>query len=540
MLEPYIAATRLCFVFGFLHFIWLVVRIQRQRRRFLRLTEKIPIVGESHWFWGTSHHFLRNVNRLHDWRMEAHLQQTTDLATIRQIPPLFRGHGVITTRDPKMVQLMLKDDFDLWVKTQAEMKTPGLDLFGDWMGDGIFNVDHGPHSRDKGWAWQTQRKIAANIFTRHNFREHMLGVFQEHGHELCSVLKERVHSGSPVDLQDVFFRFTMDAFATVGFGVEMHTLRDVHDPYAASFDRVHQLALELISKRFVVLFLVRLIPWPLQRLAIALLRCLDPLLREFDRHIAIINRYSYSIIEERQRRLEASTKDSPDGIPEIGQDILSLFIHASHKDGTKLSRRFLRDVVMSFFIAGRDTTAVTLSWTFYVLCQNPGVAQKLVEEIDRELAGAEPTYENLKPLKYLNGVIHEVLRLYPPVPGDFKVAAKDAKLPDGTIIPEGTTGIYLPYVMGRSRELWPEPLEVKPERWFNQQPSQFEFPVFQAGPRICLGMNMALLEAKVVVVMVLQRFKFDLVPNQEIHYARMLTMSIKNGLQVLVQNRSPQ
>merc|ERR1712151_374515 len=112
------------------------------------------------------------------------------------------------------------------------------------------------------------------------------------------------------------------------------------------------------------------------------------------------------------------------------------------------------------------------------------------------------------------------LRLYPPVPADPKVAAVDDTLPDGTFVPKGSEIAYLPYSMGRLEELWgPDAEAFRPERWIPFiQPSPFKFPVFQAGPRICLGMNMAILEVKITTVLILQHFKVELVADQPSSY----------------------
>jgi len=225
--------------------------------------------------------------------------------------------------------------------------------------------------------------------------------------------------------------------------------------------------------------------------------------------------------------------------------LLARFMNASNEDGLSLAdpafQSLMRDIVLSLIIAGRDTTACTLTWVFYLLSQNPEVEEKLLKEIDDTLNGSEPTYENLTSLTYLHGVVYETLRLYPPVPSDFKTAVHDDVLPDGTKIPKYTRVNYVPYACGRNPNRYENPGEMRPERWFKYDaeqkrtkaiiPNQYEFPVFQAGPRICLGMNMALMEAKIVIVMLLQKHTFEL-PAEEVDritYSRMITLSLKNG-----------
>ncbi|RKO88952.1 cytochrome P450 [Blyttiomyces helicus] len=141
---------------------------------------------------------------------------------------------------------------------------------------------------------------------------------------------------------------------------------------------------------------------------------------------------------------------------------------------------------------GRDTTAQALSWTFYMLAKNPAAEGRLVEEIMQTLGDVRaPTYDQVKTMRYSNAVFHETLRLYPSVPKESKQALADDVLPDGTIVDAGTYVLWIPYAMGRSRAIWGEDAkEYRPDRWLEEkdlQPSSWEYPVFNGGPRICLG-----------------------------------------------------
>merc|ERR1712023_248005 len=118
-------------------------------------------------------------------------------------------------------------------------------------------------------------------------------------------------------------------------------------------------------------------------------------------------------------------------------------------------------------------------------------------------------------MPYLNGVLYETLRLYPPVPFDFKECHEDDTMPDGSQIPKGSMVMFLPYAMGRDADMYPEPEKVKPERWIPfVAPAPHEFPVFQAGPRICLGMDMAIFEAKIAAATLLKRYTFEVAPGE--------------------------
>merc|ERR1711972_283159 len=150
------------------------------------------------------------------------------------------------------------------------------------------------------------------------------------------------------------------------------------------------------------------------------------------------------------------------------------------------------------------------------------------------MGGHVPTFKELSAsaMPYLNGVIYETLRLYPPVPIDSKIAQRDDVLPGGIRVPAGAPLFFMPYAMGREAERYPNPLEVRPERWIPfTEPAPYEFPVFQAGPRICLGKDMAIFEAKLVTCLLLQEYTFELAPGEaeKITYNNTLTMSLCNS-----------
>lgn len=186
-------------------------------------------------------------------------------------------------------------------------------------------------------------------------------------------------------------------------------------------------------------------------------------------------------------------------------------------------RKVLRDQLISVLLAGRDTTAATLSWTFYELARHPEVVRKLRREIlDQVGPHRTPTYADLKSMKYLQNVINETLRLYPSVPFNVRAAFKDTTLPrgggpDGTqplsVLKETSVG-YSVMVMQRRADLYPavsekfaDPLVFSPERWFTWQPKPWQYIPFNGGPRICIGQQFALTEISYVLTRLFQRYE---------------------------------
>lgn len=186
-------------------------------------------------------------------------------------------------------------------------------------------------------------------------------------------------------------------------------------------------------------------------------------------------------------------------------------------------RNILRDQIVSVLLAGRDTTACTLAWTIYSLSMDPRVTAKLRQEIvDTVGLDRQPTYEDLKSMRYLQHILNETLRLYPIVPLNLRISLQDTTLPTGggpdgqqpIGILKGTPVVYSTLVMQRRADLYP-PLEsgfpavdqFVPERWDNWIPKSWTYVPFNGGPRICIGQQFALTEMGYTLVRLFQRFK---------------------------------
>jgi cytochrome P450 len=236
-------------------------------------------------------------------------------------------------------------------------------------------------------------------------------------------------------------------------------------------------------------------------------------------------------------------------------DLVSLFMDhvdtltTSERGGIEFNGAFFRDVVMNFFIAGRDTTAQALSWLFVELRSKPEIESKIRDEIKRvtpSLASGQsktPAIDELPQLVYLEAVIRETLRLHPSVPIIPKYVAQDVVLSDGTLLRKGNSVSVSAYVMARMSFVWgDDAAEFKPDRWIDSTTgklitvSQFKFPSFNAGPRLCLGMSLAIMEIKMVLVTLLSKFHLELEPDQNITYVNSVSLPVKGELLVRVRN----
>ncbi len=191
-------------------------------------------------------------------------------------------------------------------------------------------------------------------------------------------------------------------------------------------------------------------------------------------------------------------------------DVLSMLMSTQEGDepDTKLTEKQIHDHILTFLAAGHETTAIALAWTFYLLSQYPHVRSKLQDDIRSVLADRQPTLDDLAKLPYLDWVLSESMRLYPPAWMQMRFAAKDFEL-DGTKIPAGTLLMLSQWVTHRLPEIWQDADTFKPERWDpandQQIPPGAYFP-FGGGPRTCIGMPLAQLEARIILASILQHY----------------------------------
>jgi cytochrome P450 len=219
-----------------------------------------------------------------------------------------------------------------------------------------------------------------------------------------------------------------------------------------------------------------------------------------------------------------------------GADILSMLLEAKDEQGASLSDDELVGHVGVIFAAGYETTSNALSWTLFLLSQHPRVANDLLDELDSVLHGDAPRVEQLAELPLLERVIKESMRLLPPVPLNHRVAPAETEL-GGYTLPAGTEVISSIYHTHRIPELYSEPARFRPERWEKFDPGPYAYNPFSAGPRMCIGAAFAMLELKIVLAVLLQRFRFELVPGIRVDRFFSITMSPKPGLKMRVHTQ---
>lgn len=218
---------------------------------------------------------------------------------------------------------------------------------------------------------------------------------------------------------------------------------------------------------------------------------------------------------------------------EPGDDLLSRLVSAQDDDGSRMTDTQLREEAMTLYLAGHETTALTLTWSWYLLATHPDVEAKLVEEWARVLGGRAPTPDDLPNLPYTDAVLTEAMRVYPPVYLIGREATRDLELGDYRV-PRGTTIFMSQWVSHRDpRYFGPDPEAFRPERWLDglaKRIPKYAYYPFGGGPRVCIGNTFALMEAAILLATVGQRYRFTLDPGAVIDFSPQITLLPTYGI----------
>lgn len=473
--------------------------------------------GESkyHPIGGTMFHQLLNFKKLHHYMTNL----AAEYKTYRLLTP-FRNE--IYTSDPANVEYILKTNFDNYGKGDYN-----YDNLSDLLGDGIFVVD--------GEKWRNQRKVSSYEFSTRVLRDYSSNIFRKNAGNLANIIADTVNSNQIIDIQDLFMKSALDSIFKVAFGVELDSMCGTNEEgrtFSQAFDDASALSLY----RYVDIF------WPLKKFLNIGSEA------KLKKNIKIIDDFVYKLISNKVELMNSSGSNYSE-MQMKKDDILSRFLEHCNTDS-----KYLRDIILSFVIAGKDTTAATLSWFIYMLCKHQNVQEKVAEEVRKatNMNGGENYLkfaaslreESLEKMHYLHATLTETLRLYPAVPVDAKICFSDDILPDGYSVNKGDMVAYQPYAMGRMKFIWGDDAEdFRPERWLNEegifQPeSPFKFTAFQAGPRICLGKEFAYRQMKIFSAVLLRSFIFKLSDEKStVNYRTMINLHIDGGLHIRAFHR---
>ncbi|MFN3650932.1 MAG: cytochrome P450 [Armatimonadota bacterium] len=364
----------------------------------------------------------------------------------------------------------------------------------------------------EGSFWQRQRRLAQPAFHRQRIAA-LAGVIVEDAADLAEEWSERARSGAAVDVVPEMLRLTLRIAARTLFGVELG-----RDP--GEIEWAVDVARDHITHRMYRPFYPRSLPTPRNR--------------KFWRARRLLDDVVYGIIRERRAApAEAAER----------HDVLTLFLQARDEEtGEGMSDLELRDEVMTMLMAGHESTAVTLSWVWYLLAMHPHMQEKLRAEIDRALGGRRPTWDDLARIPYARMVVEETLRLYPTVWALSRQAIQDDEI-GGYRIPAGGYATPCAWVIHRRPDLWPEPDRFQPERFDPERAPErhrFAYFPFGGGPRKCIGSQFALAEAQLVLITLLQRFEVSLpVGEPPLELDAQLSLRPKHGVRLRLREIRP-
>ncbi len=246
----------------------------------------------------------------------------------------------------------------------------------------------------------------------------------------------------------------------------------------------------------------------------------------------------FAAMDATMQKLIRAREKAPGAAP---RDLLDRLIAARDGEtGVRLSNDEVRDEVLIIFLAGHDTTALALTYTWYLLSQHPHVEAKLHDELARVLGGRAPVHDDLVNLPYTKMVIEESMRLYPPAPGLSNRAVLEDDEVCGMKIAKGKQVSVIPWLIHRHRTLWDNPERFDPERFSparSQGRHRFAYLPFGGGPRVCIGMALAMTEAQLILATLAQRSRLALVAGQNIVLQHRITMRPRDGIKMVLSPR---
>jgi cytochrome P450 len=404
--------------------------------------------------------------------------------------------NLLMVSDPEGVRRVLVDNAANYPKTELSNR-----FFAAMFGEGLLASD--------GAKWRTHRKVMAPSFDPRSVMTYAPAMAERAGAfaERWAALAE----GAEVDISDEMKALTLEIICQTMFSSDAEELIES----AGDALETTQSALD-----FNLLDLMPVIG--ARRMAARRER--------IHARFSAIDSAIYRLIAAREQNLAKAPKD-----------LLTRLIAARDPDdGAGLSASEVRDEVITIFMAGHETTAVTMTWVWYLLSQRPAEEARLHAELDAVLGGRAPTPADLPKLVYTKMVIEEAMRIYPPAPGvTLRVAKADDEI-CGYKVKAGTHVMVSPWIVHRHRRSWDQPERFDPERFSPQRSEgrpRFAYVPFGAGPRICIGAVLAMTEASLILAALAQRFRPRLVEGQQITLQNRITLRPADGMRMRLERR---
>uniref|UniRef100_A0A6S8CJR8 Cytochrome P450 n=1 Tax=Aplanochytrium stocchinoi TaxID=215587 RepID=A0A6S8CJR8_9STRA len=438
----------------------------------------------------------------------------------------FGAPGMCVLMDERDREYVLKKNFANFNKNYNSLIGFNT-IFHDILGRGIFNVD--------GKEWSTHRKIAANLFTERNIDVIMSKTFVEHANLMETALRKHAREKKKFDIQLLFQSLIFDTFCKIAFGASPNSfdaaVKGEKEPFQVAFDSAQQRA----GERFFE-------PPPIREMTYFFSIGKEA---EMKKNLQLIDEYISGIIENRKQDILDVSTDY-----EGQKDILGLYIYHAKKSGRPelLETPYLKDMIMNFMIAGRDTTSYVLTNIISLVSENDAFEEKLVKEISQKMSGGIDNLlkNEIKQFSLADATFNEALRMYPSVANDFRVAYNDDTLPSGISLKGGTVASISNISLGRNPKYFENPDRFDPERWLYEDNGtlkckridEYKFPFFWGGYRICLGKDMARQEGKIFMCILLNSFRFKFAEPRQEKFSNGPVAFYTEGVHLYAQERS--
>ncbi|HEX8889064.1 MAG TPA: cytochrome P450 [Pyrinomonadaceae bacterium] len=250
--------------------------------------------------------------------------------------------------------------------------------------------------------------------------------------------------------------------------------------------------------------------------------------RRFHKTAAQLDEVVYRIIAQRRA---SGNKDQG--------DLLSMLLQAHDEDGSHMTDQQLRDEVITLFLAGQETTALVLTWSWYLLSRHPEAETKFRQELDEVIGEREPVAADMPRLKFTEMIVKESMRLYPPAYAIGREAVKDCEI-GGYFVPSGMQVFMPTWVVQKDARFFTAPREFKPERWtpeFTSSLPKYAYFPFGGGPRLCIGNSFAMMEIVLLMASIAQKFRLELAPNQKVTIQPAMSLRPLDGLKMVLRKR---
>jgi cytochrome P450 len=403
---------------------------------------------------------------------------------------------MFVVNDPAAIKYVLIDNAANYRKTEITRRIlePGL-------GKGLITSE--------GETWRQHRRTMAPAFDHRSVASYtpvMTGAAEE-----LIVEWGKVPAGTSIDVSTAMMEVTLNIISRTMFSSDSDDIVTIMGRSAGRYQ---------VEMRPNIL---DMLGWPKWLAALPRFGVAKRTLGEFDR---VIDR----LIEERARDPGSGPKD-----------LLARLIAArDEQTGGGMSAQEVRDQVITIFLAGHETTAMAMTWTWFLLSQHPAEEAKLHAELDAVLGGRVPNHDDLSKLTYTRMVVEESMRIYPPVHTMARQAMADDTLV-GRRIPKGSTVMIVPWLLHRHVKLWENPGRFDPERFSQERSStraRFSYLPFGGGKRICIGAAFALAEATILLATLAQRFSLRVVPGHQVEPQGLITLRARHGMKMLLTPRA--